>query len=82
MNGDSPVPIIHAPVVVRVFRGDTMADDFERSLQQLGKALATGHALAIKLRQQSADAQQHAILLEQSMWSAVAAVKRLSGTTK
>jgi hypothetical protein len=36
----------------------------------------------VKLRKQSADAQQHAHLLEQSMWSAVAAVKRLGGNAK
>ena len=59
-----------------------MADDFERALQQLGKALTTSHALAVKLRKDSADAQQAALLLEQSMWTAVAAVKRLTGTTK
>jgi hypothetical protein len=59
-----------------------MADDFERALQQLGKALNVGHALATKLRKDSVDSAEHAKLLEQSMWSAVAAVKRLSENTK
>jgi len=58
-----------------------MSDDtFVRALQQLAKALDVGHSLAVKLRKDAADAQQHALLLEQSMWSAVAAVKRLSGS--
>ncbi len=55
-----------------------MSDDaFDNAIQQLGKALNVGHALAVKLRKDAADSQQHALLLEQSMWTAVAAVKRL-----
>jgi len=56
------------------------SDDNERAIQQISKALTVGHALAVKLRKEAADAQQHALLLEQSMWSPVAAVKRLSGS--
>ncbi len=55
-----------------------MSDDaFERAMCQLVKTLNVGHALAVKLRKDSADSAQHANLLEQSMWQAVAAVKRL-----
>ena len=55
-----------------------MSDDvFDRAIQQLAKALNVGHALAVKLRRDSADSHQHALLLEQSMWTAVSAVKRL-----
>ncbi len=55
-----------------------MADEgFDRAMNQLVKALNVGHALAVKLRKDSADSAQHANLLEQSMWQAVAAVKRM-----
>lgn len=57
-------------------------DQLELAVQQLAKALNVGHALAVKLRKDAADAQQHAVLLEQSMWSAVSAVKRLQKSGK
>jgi hypothetical protein len=43
-----------------------MADDtFERALAQLSKALTVGYSVAVKLRKEAADAEQHAILIEQ-----------------
>ena len=57
-------------------------DNFERALQQLSKALTVGYAVAVKLRKEAADAEQHAILIEQAFWAATAAIKKLGGTTK
>jgi hypothetical protein len=60
-----------------------MADDnFERALVQLSKALTVGYSVAVKLRKEAADAEQHAILIEQAFWSATAAIKKLGSSTK
>ena len=57
-------------------------DSFERALQQLSKALTVGYAVAVKLRKEAADAEQHAILIEQAFWSATSAIKKLGTSTK
>lgn len=55
-----------------------MADDgFDRPVRQLSKALMVAHELAVTLRRDADDARQRALLLEQSMWSAVACVRRM-----
>ena len=54
-----------------------MANDSERALRQLAKAIAVAYELSRKLRKQAADSVQHATLLEQSLWQATSGLKRM-----